>query len=131
HVSLALDYVCRAASDPRQLHERLIALAREMDGYTSRPILDYFTAQPELPAETLEALSAALADMPYFAVHRILELLAKKEHTTQVEANVLGLLDHDNFFIARRAYEHLRKQSLGNGAQQKLAAFRQEHGDRL
>ncbi len=131
HVSLALDYVCRVASDQRQLHERLISLVRQMDGYTSRPILDYFTTQPELSIETLEALSAALKDMPYFAVHRILEMLAKEERSAKVEANIVHLLDHDNFFIARRAYKHLLKQTLDGGTRQKLTAFRKQYGNRL
>lgn len=90
------------ATDQQKLHKRLVELARGMDGYTSRPILDYFTEQPELPAETREVLSAALEDMPYFAVHRILEMLAKNKQPAKVEANIVQLLDHDNFFIARR-----------------------------
>ncbi len=131
HVSLALDYVCRAATDQQKLHKRLVELARGMDGYTSRPILDYFTEQPELPAETREVLSAALEDMPYFAVHRILEMLAKNKQPAKVEANIVQLLDHDNFFIARRAYEYLQGQKNDNGVQEKLTAFRKQFGDRL
>ena len=131
YVSLALDFVVRAVRDERRLHDRLITSFRRLDGHTGRPLLEYFTSRPDLPVETLVGLSSALDELPYFQVHRILLLLEKREVSATVEANVAGLLDHDNFFIARRAYEHLRKQAAGAGTARRLDAFRERYGDRL
>ncbi len=131
HVSLALDFVCRALSDERRLHERLIESICRMATHTSRPVIDYFAAQPELHAATLEGLSGALEQLPYLPVHRILQLLAKREGSPKIEADVARLLDHENFFIARRAYEHLTNQTPGAETRHKLDAFREQYRDRL
>lgn len=131
HVSLALELVSRAMSDQQALHGRLIAASTRMTTHTSRPIIGYFAAQPELPAETLEALSGILGELPYFQVHRILLLLQKQESSTKIEANIARLLDHDDFFIARRASEHLLKQTPGDSTRRKLDAFRDKYRDRL
>ncbi|MDY0166628.1 MAG: hypothetical protein RBS80_08800 [Thermoguttaceae bacterium] len=131
HVSLALELVSRAMSDQHALHERLIAASTRMTTHTSRPIIEYFAAQPGLPAETLEALSGILGELPYFQVHRILLLLQKQACSAKVEANIAGLLDHDDFFIARRASEHLVKQTPSDSTRRKLDAFRDKYRDRL
>ncbi|MFW5693095.1 MAG: hypothetical protein ACOCWL_02665 [Thermoguttaceae bacterium] len=131
YVSLALDYLVAAIDDERRLHDRLIGSFRRLDDHTSRPILDYFSGRAELPPKTLEGLSGVLEHLPYFQVHRILLLLEEREGSAEVEANVARLLGHENFFIARRAYEHLRKQDLGDGTARQLAAFRERYADRL
>ena len=131
YVAMALDYAIGAGGDQRRLHDRLIALMARLDDQTNRPLLEYFAAQPELPFETLDALSGILEHLSYFQVHRLLLLLEKQEVTATVEANVARLLDHENFSIARRAYEHLQKQASDSRTQQQLAAFRNRNRDRL
>lgn len=131
YVSLALAYASRVGSDERWLHRRLIESMGRMTIHTSRPIIDFFGAQPELPAETLEGLSGILERLPYFAVHRILLLLEDQERCPKVDANIARLLEHDDFFIARRAYEHLRKQTPDSSTQRKLDAFGRQYRDRL
>jgi hypothetical protein len=131
YVAMALDYAVGAGGDQRRLHDRLITLMARLDDQTNRPLLEYFAAQPDLPIETLEALSGILEQLSYFQVHRLLLLLEKQEVTATVEANVARLLDHENFSIARRAYEHLQKQGSDGRTQQQLAAFREQNQDRL
>ena len=131
HVELALNFVSRAVRDEQRLHERLIDSLGRMDAHTSRPLLSYFASQPDLPAETLEGLSGALERLPYFQVHRILLLLEQRECSQKVEADVARLLDHENFFIARRAYEHLLKGAPGAATLPKLDAFREKYRGRL
>ena len=131
YVALALDFVIGAVNDERRLDDRLIASFRRLDDSTSRPLLEYFASRTAPPVKTLEGLSAALGELPYFQVHRILLLLEKQEGSATVEANVARLLDHENFFIARRAYEHLRKHASDDLTLQRLTAFRDQHADRL
>ena len=132
HVALAIQFLHRALRDQRQLHERLIASYCRLGGNNGPLILDYFTAQADLPAETVEGLTAVLDRLPYFQVHLILRLLdAKGYFSERVEADVAGLLDHREFFIARRASEHLLKQPLSEDTRRKLDEFRQRHRQRL
>jgi hypothetical protein len=51
--------------------------------------------------------------------------------STEVESNVVELLGNDNFFIARRAYEHLAKRDVSAETTAVLQAFREKYGDRL
>ena len=49
----------------------------------------------------------------------------------QTISDVATLLDNDNFFIARRASEHLLKQELDADTEDKINAFRERNSDRL
>ena len=132
HVALSLDLLDRAVGDRRQLHDRLIDAFARMSTNYSPMILDYFSTQAELPAETLEGLAAVLKNVPYFQVHLTLRLLDSKQFFSEkVEAGIASLLDHENFFIARRASEHLAEQTLSEAVQRRLEAFRQQHRSRL
>lgn len=132
HVALSLQFLHRAVSDNRRLHQRLIESYCRMNSNYSPLILDYLSAQRELPAETLEGLSGILHQLPYFQIHLILRLLdARAFFSPRVEAAVAGLLDHPDFFIARRASEHLLKQQLSSETRQKLDEFRRKYRDRL
>ena len=132
HVALSLQFLHRAVADRRRLHQRLIESYGRMPSTYSPMILDYLSAQPELPAETLEELSGILQQLPYFQVHLILRLLdARTFFSPRVETAVAGLLDSPDFFIARRASEHLLKQQLGSESRQKLDEFRRKYRDRL
>jgi hypothetical protein len=132
HVALSLQLLDRSVRDKRQLHGRLIEAFCNMSTSYSPMVLDYFAAQPELPADTLEGLTAILNKLPYFQVHLTLRLLdAKGFCSERAETYVAGLLDHENFFIARRASEHLSRQTLGEATKQRLEAFREKHRDRL
>ncbi len=132
HVSLSLQFLDRAVTDKRRLHDRLIACYCRLNSNYSTLVLDYFSTQPDLPAETLEGLTGILNQLPYFQIHLILRLLEKREFfSARVESNVAALLDSPDFFIARRASEHLLKQQLGSETQRKLDAFRQRYRQRL
>ncbi len=132
HVSLALTFLNGAVKDKRQLHERLIESCCRMSANYSPMVLDFFAAQPDLPAETLERLTGVLDRLPYFQIHLIFRLLDKREFFSEkVEADIARLLDNDNFFIARRASEHLMKQDLSAETKRKLDAFREQNRQRL
>jgi len=132
HVALALQLLHRAVADKRRLYQGLIESYGRMNSTYSPLILDYLSAQPDLPAETLEGLSGVLHQLPYFQMHLALRLLdARAFFSPRVEADVAGLLDSPDFFIARRASEYLLKQPLGTDTKRKLDTFRQKYRDRL
>ena len=132
HVSLSIQFLHRAMKDKRRLHDRLIDSYCRLNSNYSPLILDYLSAQEDLPPETLEGLTGILNQLPYFQIHLILRLLDKREFFSErVESDVAGLLDNPDFFIARRASEHLMKQQLGSETKRKLDAFRQQYRQRL
>ena len=132
HVSLSLEFLDRAMKDRRRLHVRLIESYCRMSSNYSPLVMDYFSAQKDLPAETLEGLTAVLDRLPYFQIHLILRLLDQRAFFSgQVEADIARLLDNKDFFIARRASAHLMKQPLGEETKRKVDAFRQQYRQRL
>lgn len=132
HVSMALEILPRAMKDRRSLHSRLTESYCRMRSNVSPLVMEYFSAQKDLPAATLEGLTAVLDRLPYFQIHLILRLLDQREFfSSQVEADVARLLDNKDFFIARRASEHLMKHPLGEETKRKVDAFRQQYRQRL
>jgi hypothetical protein len=132
HVSLSIQFLHGALKDRRRLHDRLIDSYCRLNSNYSPLILDYLSSQDDLPRETLEGLTGILNELPYFQIHLILRLLDKRAFfSEQVESDVAGLLDNQDFFIARRASEHLMKQQLGSETKRKLDAFRQQYRQRL
>jgi hypothetical protein len=132
HVTLSLEFLNGAVKDKTRLHDCLIESYCRMKSIYAPIVLDYFAAQTDLPATTLEGLSGSLERLPYFQVHLILKLLEQREFFSEkTESDVSQLLASDNFFIARRACEYLMKQDLGSRAEDKLNAFRERNRARL
>jgi len=132
HVGLSLRFLRAAARDKEKLHARLIESCYRMKGVYSPIVLDYFAAEHDLPRTTLEGLTAHLDRLPYFQIHLILRLLEQRKFfSDRTEADVARLLDGDDFFIARRAYEHLAKQDLSGETKKMVDEFRERNRDRL
>ena len=132
HVITALKWLSGAVEDQQQLHDRLIQAFVRMSANHSPLVLEYFGNVADLPEQTLEGLTAVLDQVPYFQVHLTLRLLDSKSFFSErIEANIAVLLDHENFFIARRASQHLAQQTLSDAGRQRLEAFRKQHQDRL
>lgn len=131
-IAHSLEFLSRAIPDKTRLHARLIESCCRMRSADCPMILEQFAAEPDLPATTFEGLTGRLAQLPYFPIHLILRLLEERKFTSEKTiADVAALLDSDNFFIARRAYEHLARQDLDADAANKVSAFRKRNRDRL
>jgi hypothetical protein len=132
HVVMALKWLNGAVEDQQQLHDRLIQAFVRMSSNQSPLVLEYFGNVADLPDETLEGLTAVLDQVPYFQVHLTLRMLESKSFFSErVEANIVALLDHENFFIARRASQYLAEQTLSDAGRQRLTAFQKQYRDRL
>ncbi len=132
HIVLSLRFLGGAAKDKEELHARLIDSCCRMKNTYSPIVLDYFAADPDLSRTTLEGLTARLDQLPYFQIHLILRLLEQRKlFSKKTQADVSRLLDNANFFIARRACEHLMKQDLDSATERKVNEFRERNRDRL
>jgi hypothetical protein len=132
HINLALRFLDGAVADEEELHARLIDSCCRMKSVYSPLVLEHLAAEPDLPRSTLELLAEPLDRLPYFQVHLVLRLLERRRFFSEkTEAEVAELLDGKDFFIARRAYEHLLEQDVSRATADKLTRFREENRDRL
>jgi hypothetical protein len=131
-ITRALQFLDGAANDTEQLHTRLIEACCHMKETYSPIVIRYLTRQDDLPRSTLEKLTDHLNQLPYFQIHLILRLLEQRAFfSSRTESNIVQLLDGEDFFIARRACEHLLKQTLSSEASARVHEFRERNQDRL
>jgi len=131
-IRASLTFLTSAVNDRETLNARLIESCSRIRPTDIPIILEQFADQPELSAATLEGLTGKLGQFPYYPVHLILNMLEKRKLSSpKTIADVTGLLESDNFFIARRAYEHLTSLNLDTETKRKVEAFRARHSDRL
>jgi hypothetical protein len=91
------------------------------------------SAQIKAPTGFYDRISRALPQLKtYYEVHMLLSLIdACGACSEQVITHALPLLEHENFFTARRVYWFLKDKQLQPDQQKKIASFREEHKDRL
>ena len=131
-IDRALEFLSRAIPDKEKLCARLIESCCRMRSADCPLVLQMLAAEPELPASAIEKLTGRLKQFPYFPVHLILRMLEERRFASdKTIADVVQLLDSDNFFIARRAYEHLARQELDAPTAKRVGAFRERNQDRL
>ncbi len=131
-ITASLKFLSGAVPNQQKLHARLIEICVEMPSADCPVILQELDAEPDLTAATFEGLTGKLDKFPYYPIHLILKMLeARKFTSTKTISDVSALLDGDDFFIARRAYEHLIEQDLDADTQKKVDAFRSHNHDRL
>lgn len=132
-IALALRFLKGAEPDRERRHARLLALLPEMQGHHMPQLIEALSDEGELPAATLERLTADLQRLPYYPVHLILQQLEQRAfHSRRTEADVVRLLDNADFFLARRAYQHLLQLPARDEATAKrLEAFQAQHEGRL
>jgi hypothetical protein len=85
------------------------------------------------PAGFLDALSVYLPKLEsHHEVHLFLTLMEKRNAGSQVTAkHAAKLLSNEKFFIARRAFWYLEKQTLEGDVKTQVDAFLKKHEDRL
>ncbi|HYW78216.1 MAG TPA: hypothetical protein VE890_01525 [Thermoguttaceae bacterium] len=131
-ITQSLAYLRRAIPDQQTRHTRLIDSCGRMRSADFPMILQEFAAEEDLPATTIEQLTGHLSQLPYYPIHLILRMLeARKFASEKTLCDVAALLQSDDFFIARRAYEHLAKQDLDVDMRNRLDTFRERNRDRL
>jgi len=131
-ITRSLEFLSRAIPDKPTLHARLIQSCCRMRSADCPMILQELAAEPDLSATTIENLTGRLSRFPYFPIHLTLRMLEERKFASKKTiSDVATLLDSDDFFIARRAYEHLAKQALDADTKNKVNTFRERNRDRL
>jgi len=128
----AIAFLERALPDKPRFHARLIDSCCRMHPTQSPIVLQHLAAAPDLRPSTLEALTERLPEFSFFQVHLVLRILQERKFASKkAVAGVARLLASDDFFIARRACEHLMALELDAETAGQVAAFRQRFRERL
>ncbi|MGI6418917.1 MAG: hypothetical protein ACOX1P_24980 [Thermoguttaceae bacterium] len=128
----AIAFLERAMPDKPGFHSRLIDSCCRMHPMHSPIVLQHLAAEPDLEPSTLEALTERLPEFSFFQVHLVLRILQERKFASKkAVAGVARLLSSDDFFIARRACEHLMTLALDAETAGQVAAFRQRFRERL
>lgn len=97
-------------------------------------ILEALLGPPRKPAPAFcDRLSDHLPDLDtYYEVHLFLTLMEQRNAASaKLTRKTAALLDHDKFFVSRRAYQHLAPQELPPKIRKRVEAYEDLHRDRL
>jgi hypothetical protein len=133
-VNPTLAYLGKAAPGEEVRDDAILRLFAGTGSKQRVLILDALT---DSPAKRTPAFHDRLCDhLPsletYYEVHLFLTLMeAKNPSSPKVLQKTAKLLDHEKFFVSRRAYQHLAKHTLPEDIQRRVDAYAEEHQDRL
>ena len=131
-IELALSYVKKSSRDKNDYFLSIIQTLPGMGNYNAALIIEELANEEKLDDEILFALTDTLDKVSYYAVHLSLRIIESKESFSEkIEGNISRLLDSNDFFVARRAYNFLKLQKLSSETSKKLADFAKKHEDRL
>ncbi len=127
-LDLGFAYLQDAIPVKNQFQEHLGVLFAECSNKGRVQLLGILASKKELPDGLIEEMAQALPAMRnYYELHLFLSLLEKHDYVSQSILTLTArLLEDKNFFIARRAYWYLKKQTVDEQITSRLEAFREE-----
>ena len=132
HIELAIEYLRKASPGKNTCYRKLIGTLPELNGYNAALVIELLESDGQLDNGILEQLAASIGNQEYYLIHLALRLIESREFfSNAIEADIVKLLEVQDFFIARRASDFLSNQKLSASAKEQLDAFRIKHADRL
>jgi len=106
-------------------HAELALLFTELDMEGRVYLLGVLDAESTITGSLLDKFSQGLKNVnTYYELHRFLSLVEKQQQVSEIIlTRVSRFLEDENFFIARRAFLFLEKQSLNEPMAKQVAAF--------
>ncbi|VGO13622.1 hypothetical protein PDESU_02179 [Pontiella desulfatans] len=128
HIDAGLAYLRSALPDSDAFYEKLARLFKQSDGETRIYLLGLLGAELTISGAQLDKFSEGLTETDtYYELHLFLNLIEKHQHVSEpLLMEVSRFLENENFFIARRAYWYLEKQSLNEQMAETLTAFQEK-----
>lgn len=125
-IDRGLAYLRAALPDDDAFYDKLGALFRKSGDQGRIHLLGVLDAEKTISGAQLDILSSGLKNTDtYYELHLFLNLVEKHKHVSQqILTQVSRFLESENFFIARRAYWYLEKQTLNGALAQRVDAFR-------
>jgi len=125
HIDLGIAYLKAALPDQDAFHAELALLFTELDMEGRVYLLGVLDAESTITGSLLDKFSQGLKNVnTYYELHRFLSLVEKQQQVSEIIlTRVSRFLEDENFFIARRAFLFLGKQSLNEPMAKQVAAF--------
>lgn len=130
----ALAYFRETASSDQVYYDSIIRLFSEADSKKRLIILQALIADTQKPvAGFYDRLCDYLPQLEsYYEVHLFLSMMEKRNaSSSQLIEKAVELLKHPKFFVSRRAYGFLDKQTLPANLQKPVDAYFTKNQDRL
>ena len=124
-----LDYLRAALPEREAFYAAVAAVINASTGEARTHLLDRMVSEPALPGVFFETAGISLPEWKgYYEIHLFLCLADKHGSASPtLIAQVTRLLDHPDFFIARRAFAFLKSQpALDGTTAMRLNTFREE-----
>ena len=130
----ALAYLRETAPTDQTYYDSIVSLFSEADSKKRLLILEAVVSDPQTPVVGFyDQLCDYLPELEsYYEVHLFLNLMEKRNgSSSKVAEKATELLKHPKFFISRRAYWYLEKQTLPVNLKKSAEAFYIKNKDRL
>ncbi|MFT5906238.1 MAG: hypothetical protein ACI9E1_001845 [Cryomorphaceae bacterium] len=126
---LGYAYLKSAIPDAKSLHHNLAQLFTNGDHKSRVHLLELLDSEEILPHFLIEKMALALPEMKdYEEIHMYLNLLEKHSYSSPSILKMTSqVLKNNNFFIARRAYWYLDKQTLDKLTSSHIQSFREKN----
>jgi hypothetical protein len=124
-IDLGLAYLRSAMPDKDAFYDQVADLFTESNGDGRIYLLGLLDDEQEISGAHLNKMSLGLKDTDtYYEIHLFLSLVEKHKHVSEQILNQTSLLlESENFFVARRAYWHLEKQTLNEQLTRRIEVF--------
>jgi hypothetical protein len=129
----ALTYLKAAAPNDAAYYDDIVIIFSDCSEEKRVHIITSLSDDKRIPKNVYDRLSSA---MPKFNSHHELHLLlalitSRGAGSDEINQNAARLLKHKKFFVARRAYWYLKKQTLSPDVKAQVDAFHKKHRLRL
>jgi hypothetical protein len=127
-IDLGLAYLRSAIPDKDAFDDELAVLFTGSNGGGRIYLLGLLGSEKEISGAFLDQMSSGLEETDtYYELHLFLNLVEKHQHVSdQILTRVLGFMEAENFFIARRAFRYLDKQTLAEPMMHRVKAFQKK-----
>jgi len=125
---LGYAYLQDAMPDKKQFLANLAVLYTECDNKSRIHLLELLKSEKELPDALIDKMATTLPAMKsYYELDIFLKFLEKHAYVSPAILTMTAqLLEDKNFFIARRAYSYLKKQTVDEKITKRIQVFREK-----
>ncbi|MEM9400020.1 MAG: hypothetical protein AAF984_07400 [Verrucomicrobiota bacterium] len=131
-IELALACLEEVINDKNKFYKELIGVLSSLENYSAALVIEQMASDENLDHQVVDYLTNYLYELSFYPIQLSFRLIEQRDFFSKdVEKNVTKLLEHEDFFTARRASEFLAMHELSPQTEKKLQSFRDKFADRL
>ncbi len=128
-IDLGLAYLRSAIPDEDAFYDKLATLFAESNGRGRIHLLGVLDSEKKISGAHFDKMTLGLKDTDsYYELHLFLNLVEKHKYVSkQILTQALSFMESGNFFVARRAFWYLEKQTLDEPMTHRVKAFQEQN----